>query len=446
MTTDRHVYDRSLDTHAGASLRRLSEWIADAPGDVLDLGMGTGGLAKCLRGSMGLDLALDGVTINPAEATMTAGFYRDCWVDDLETVKLGDLIGCRRYRWIVCADVLEHLRNPHHLLRECHAALQPGGRLLVSIPNASYAGLIADLIHGHWRYGPEGLLDQTHVRFFTAESFTDLLEQTGWAVLATEALAQPWYETEFARPFDDLPPCVARYILAQPHTSAYQWLFCAAPSTHHGADTRTQTVTATDVGMASYVMSLYLDDGRGYRPERCMHALGTMGRIEQKLSFQIAAGQSLRRLRLDPADRPGYWHLREIRLARPSGETLWQWNATPEGRRRLLATENYGVLFGPLVSTPSPSLLVVLTNEDPQFELPIDPAIVTQCGWEGGTLQVVCDWPWSADYRAVIGTIRDFVPSDANPAEHPPVAQTKLSSPLRGWLQELREKLRLRRH
>ena len=59
--------------------------------------------------------------------------------------------------------------------------LSPGGKALLSIPNASYSGLIAELMAGEFRYRKEGLLDETHVRFFTRQTLLRFLQAGGWA-------------------------------------------------------------------------------------------------------------------------------------------------------------------------------------------------------------------------------------------------------------------------
>ncbi len=80
-----------------------------------------------------------------------------------------------RYDCIVCADVLEHLKTPERVLTQCKELLKPGGRLIVSVPNAGYCGLVAELMQGEFRYRREGILDNTHLRFFTRKSLAPVL-------------------------------------------------------------------------------------------------------------------------------------------------------------------------------------------------------------------------------------------------------------------------------
>ena len=80
---------------------------------------------------------------------------------------------------VIMADVLEHLQDPWSVLRKVSRKLEVGGRLVASVPNAQNWAVIRDLIEGHWRYDSEGLLDQSHLRFFTRESVERLCWNAG---------------------------------------------------------------------------------------------------------------------------------------------------------------------------------------------------------------------------------------------------------------------------
>ena len=159
-----HVYHRTLDPNSQDSLARLARQIR--PGSrVLDLGAGPGVLGRYLTEA--LDCAVDGVEYNPVAVAEAASWYRQLECADLESIALTERFAGQRYDFILCADILEHLRQPGALLAQLPDLLAPNGRVLLSVPNAAYAGLIAELLGGDFRYRPEGLLDETHLRFFT---------------------------------------------------------------------------------------------------------------------------------------------------------------------------------------------------------------------------------------------------------------------------------------
>ncbi len=84
---------------------------------------------------------------------------------------------------IIFADVLEHLANPNKILVQIKEKLTPDGEIIASIPNVRFWPLIRNLIEGHWTYEESGILDFTHLRFFTLESMNDMFEKTGYKII-----------------------------------------------------------------------------------------------------------------------------------------------------------------------------------------------------------------------------------------------------------------------
>jgi 2-polyprenyl-3-methyl-5-hydroxy-6-metoxy-1,4-benzoquinol methylase len=93
---------------------------------------------------------------------------------------------------VVCADVLEHTFRPETLLERIHGWLRPGGTLLVSLPNIANVSIRASLLLGHFRYTDRGILDRTHVSFYTLASARHLLEGSGFQVRSAEPTAMPY--------------------------------------------------------------------------------------------------------------------------------------------------------------------------------------------------------------------------------------------------------------
>jgi SAM-dependent methyltransferase len=90
------------------------------------------------------------------------------------------------FDYIVCADVLEHLRNPLPRLVELRRLLAPGGRLVASLPNSGHAWFRLNVLLGRFPQDDCGLFDRTHLRFYTWSGWLDLFARAGFAV---EALA-----------------------------------------------------------------------------------------------------------------------------------------------------------------------------------------------------------------------------------------------------------------
>ena len=393
-----HVYQRQIDMTQRSSLSVLASLIQ--PGTrVLDLGTGSGVLGRHLKSAQAC--RVDGVTLSAQEQATASAWYERLERLDLEDANWPGRFAGQRYDFIVCADVLEHLREPERVVQACRQMLQPGGWLLVSIPNVAYAGMTASLMHGEWPAGTEGLLDRTHLHFYTRQSFTRMLVQEGWRVDRVEAIDLPWHHTEFWTPFDHLPPAVARYLLAQADASAYQLVFAAQPI-DASPDTLKAKVPAPDatVNVAAFVATLYGGGPDSSDVLRGIHVLGRIGSEQQTLTFNIPSEwRDTARLRLDPADRPGLMRLHRMALRDSEGRLLWHWASATEGAAGLRAMPHQGLSFGQAPQAGYVQML--LTDDDPQMDLPVPAQALAGNGpWQ---LEVDCGWPQSADYLALLG-------------------------------------------
>ncbi len=93
---------------------------------------------------------------------------------------------------VVCADVLEHLPRPEDLLARIREWLRPGGALFVSLPNVANVTVRAALLLGRFPYADKGILDRTHLRFYTRASARRLLEDGGFRIRRLAATAMPY--------------------------------------------------------------------------------------------------------------------------------------------------------------------------------------------------------------------------------------------------------------
>jgi SAM-dependent methyltransferase len=101
---------------------------------------------------------------------------------DLDHMDLEAKLGQDQFDVIVAADVLEHLKDPAAVLRAIKKRLRPGGYLVLSVPNVAHGSVRLALLQGRFDYTDLGLLDRTHLRFFTRQTIVELLRDAGFAV------------------------------------------------------------------------------------------------------------------------------------------------------------------------------------------------------------------------------------------------------------------------
>jgi len=104
---------------------------------------------------------------------------------------LARALGGRQFDRALLLDVLEHLVRPENLLTEARVALNPHGQLIVSVPNVANITVRLMLLCGRFNYTERGILDRTHLRFFTRKSARALLEHQGWEIVASKVTVMP---------------------------------------------------------------------------------------------------------------------------------------------------------------------------------------------------------------------------------------------------------------
>jgi len=154
--------------------------IPDGPNVILDVGCGAGVTGKKLL-SLGKASRVIGVEIFPPAAEEAAQHYAHVHCGDVERLALEYR---EEFDFVLFNDVLEHLVDPYSIVRQAHTWLKPGGQAICVLPNVRYWQVLVRLVFcGRWEYREAGILDQTHLRFFTRRTAVKLLTDAGFDVI-----------------------------------------------------------------------------------------------------------------------------------------------------------------------------------------------------------------------------------------------------------------------
>ena len=158
---------------------------------ILEVGCGSGVFGAALRERQRLAgearAHMIGLELEPAAADLARGTFDQViagyFFDQVPTLQSGT------FDCVVGNDVVEHLTDPWRALAQLHRLLCPGGRLVLSLPNIRFWGVVKDLVwNGGWKYADDGVLDRTHLRFFTRSSIESLLRDSAFEDVSVEGI------------------------------------------------------------------------------------------------------------------------------------------------------------------------------------------------------------------------------------------------------------------
>lgn len=153
---------------------------------VLELGVGDSALTRRLHDEGAI---VDCVELDASAADGAAPFARHVWNESLAIASVERIK--ERYDVVIAADILEHLLYPEEILSKLKTCVKKGGLLLVSLPNVANVYVRLNLVLGRFPYHFKGLLDRTHLHFYTRKTAERLMTKTGWEIAARDCTSIP---------------------------------------------------------------------------------------------------------------------------------------------------------------------------------------------------------------------------------------------------------------
>jgi SAM-dependent methyltransferase len=165
---------------SGARADFVSRLPKDQTARVLEIGCGTGatGALALMSGRAG---RYTGVELFESAASEARTVLSDVVVGDIERLTL-PWQPCD-FDALILSEVLEHLIEPWAVLKRLHPHIRPGAMVLASSPNVSHWRVIRELFEGRFQLGDRGVFDQTHMRWFTPDSYAAMFEDAGYQVM-----------------------------------------------------------------------------------------------------------------------------------------------------------------------------------------------------------------------------------------------------------------------
>jgi len=206
-------------------LARLTRRLGASP--VLDVGAAQGLLARLVAGS---GLILDAVEPNPEWAARARPFYRAVHVGTVEEAALSP----QTYRTIVCGDVLEHTADPVAALGQLRAVATDDAVFIISLPHVAHLAIRLLLLLGRFPRMERGILDRTHLHFYTRDTAEETLRAAGLRVAHAYPTGIPldelWPSGEGSAPYRLMQRAQHLALRLAPRLFAFQWIFVVYPA------------------------------------------------------------------------------------------------------------------------------------------------------------------------------------------------------------------------
>lgn len=188
---------------------------------IMDIGCACGGTLMKAR-EMNPNVQLYGIEMSSGAAAV-AEHFGQVFQADMLTIDKPELLD--KFDYIFMGDVLEHIVDTDGALAKVYSWLKKGGQLIVSVPNIANISIITNMLMGKWHYGDSGILDRTHMRFFTYKEMVENLARHNFTV-KTSAYSHLNFESpapELREALLNLP-----FIKVDPQDlDAFQWVFVA---------------------------------------------------------------------------------------------------------------------------------------------------------------------------------------------------------------------------
>lgn len=170
----------SSHSHIVARLNNLP-----AQNKVLDVGTATGMLARMCENKA---LRFFGVEMNSDWAQVASPFYEKIWIQSIDAMDEEFLQG---YNAVILGDLLEHLSAPEPVLKKLVSLQDSDSIFLISVPNVANFWVRLNLLFGRFDYADRGILDRTHLRFFTRKTLVEMIKNSGLKIVSIQVTPIP---------------------------------------------------------------------------------------------------------------------------------------------------------------------------------------------------------------------------------------------------------------
>ncbi|NWH05662.1 class I SAM-dependent methyltransferase [Desulfobacter latus] len=286
---------------------------------VLEFGPGPGCMTRYLKEELGCHVSI--VEMDETFFPIAEQYSDDALSTDIEDLKWIDYFSEKNFDYVIFADVLEHLKDPWGIIDPSVRLLKDGGSLIVSLPNAAHSAVVLGLIQDQFVLNDTGLLDRTHLRFFTFESAKDLCTHSDLFLCEARATYRAIEQTEVYKNYKNyknLPEDLVDEVLNKAYGDVFQFIFHMKKKSAED-DTYSEPVIRIAKHNSFEQQMNFIDPmvywtrpGEKYVPENCIKPLYEIKGHEVDIRVSLARLEGPIMIRLRPCEVTSVIEIRGI--------------------------------------------------------------------------------------------------------------------------------------
>jgi 2-polyprenyl-3-methyl-5-hydroxy-6-metoxy-1,4-benzoquinol methylase len=303
-------YDFTLDINNPNSLSIILNQITPNS-TVLEFGPAMGRMTKYMRETLECKVYI--VELDEEGFNSAMQFAEEGYLGNAELIEWKGKFKDLKFDYITFADVIEHLKNPEEVISNARTLLKDNGKLILSVPNVANNAIIIDLINNKFNYRNIGLLDNTHIKFFTYYTLHELFAKCNLVVTEERATyAQP-NETEFLNNYSMVSKQLEYALKDKEFGSVYQFVFTAVKKERYISE-QESIITSKYIKRRLPLddFKIYIDSGSGLDERYTLAKAIYTG--ENTVNFDISGFEHIDNLRLDFTEDSCILRINKIRV------------------------------------------------------------------------------------------------------------------------------------
>lgn len=288
-------YDFELDMNNENSISIILKQIKPNT-CVLEFGPAMGRMTKYLKEELNCKVYI--IELDTEGFNSSMRFAVDGYLGNADKKEWLEKFKNMQFDYVIFADVLEHLRNPEEVVLAARNLLKREGKLILSVPNIAHNSVIINLINNRFDYKDIGLLDNTHIKFFTYYTLQEMLARCNLTIVEENATyAQP-FETEFGNNFEDLPDELSMSFKLKEYGDVYQFVFTCIKKEDYLLNEEEVIITKSVKRLVPKdTFKIYINQDNGYNENNII--VKNIFQGNNNLKFDISKFTMIKEIRLD---------------------------------------------------------------------------------------------------------------------------------------------------